>query len=228
MKKQSRWWDLLGWVALILFVAIYAVELLPHHGRPVTLAWIEDHFGKAGLIALNILMCGAFLLLLPYRKPTKHVWKTRGAFLAFLIALMTEMFGFPLLIFMLAPFFEVSSIARNYIHAVGHWVASVGTAVSILGLILVAIGWRSIHQSDGLVTDGIYRFVRHPQYTGLMLFTLGWLVHWPSWFTLGLWPVLIIAYVWLARFEEKMAIEEFGDAYLTYAAKTKRFVPGLF
>jgi len=208
-----------------LFVVIYAVELKPHHGKPVTIAWIGEHFGRGGLIALNILIVGAFLALLPYRRPTKGTWKSKGAFLAFVIALMTEMFGWPLLIFLLSPLVEVPRIAPRYFDAIGHWPATAGTAVSFLGLALVAFGWHRIHRAEGLVTGGLYRVMRHPQYTGILLFTLGWIVHWPSLITLLLWPVLGAAYVWLARQEEKQARAEFGDEYTAYAARTKRFIP---
>ena len=77
------------------------------------------------------------------------------------------------------------------------------------------------------MTTGIYRYLRHPQYTGIFLFTLGWILHWPSVVTLLLWPILLIAYHWLARFEEKQTIAEHGDAYIQYASKTKRYIPRL-
>lgn len=226
-SKKSTIWDLIGWLALVAFVAIYCVELLPHHGRPVTIAWIESHFGKAGLILANLLIAGCFLLLLPYRRNTRHVWKSRGAFLAFMIALMTEMFGFPLLIFMAAPLIDVPIVARDYFDYLGHWPATLGTAISLVGLLLVGWGWRLIHRSQGMVSHSVYRLIRHPQYTGLMMFTLGWLIHWPSLFTLALWPILLLAYIWLARFEEKLAIDAFGDAYRDYMNHTKRFIPFL-
>jgi protein-S-isoprenylcysteine O-methyltransferase Ste14 len=218
---------LVGWLAIAAFVVIYGIELLPHHGRPATLRWIEDSFGRGGLIAVNILIVLAFLALLPYRRPTKGTWKSKGAFIAFVIALMTEMFGWPLLIFLVAPLVEIPSIAPSWFDAVGHWPARVGTAVSLLGLALIAVGWQQIHRAEGMVTTGLYRWMRHPQYTGIFLFTLGWILHWPSVLTLALWPILVVAYTWLARFEERQAAEEFGDAYETYCRRTKRFVPGL-
>lgn len=220
-------WTAVGWMGVALFVVVYGIELLPHHGRPVTLSWIESRFGRSGLILLNILIVAAFLALLPYRRPTRGVWRSRGTFVAFVIALMTEMFGWPLVLFLLAPLVEIPRIAPDYFAAVGHWPAAVGTLLSLSGLALVAIGWQRIHRARGLVTDGIYGRVRHPQYTGLMLFTLGWLLHWPSLITLALWPLLATAYVWLARREEQEAIAEFGDAYREYASRTRRFLPGL-
>jgi protein-S-isoprenylcysteine O-methyltransferase Ste14 len=217
---------ILGWLGIAIFVVIYAVELVPQHKTPVTIQWTRDHFGKGGLIALNIVIVLAFLALLPYRRPSKGVWKSRGTFVAFVIALMTEMFGWPLLLFLASPLVDVPRIAPRYYHALGHWLpAMIGTAVSFLGLALIAVGWHQIHRAEGLVTNGLYRFMRHPQYTGIFLFTLGWIIHWPSIVTIGLWPVLLAAYVWLARMEEKQALEEFGDAWVAYARQTKRFIP---
>lgn len=95
------------------------------------------------------------------------------------------------------------------------------------GLALIAFGWGQIHKAEGLVTTGIYRFIRHPQYTGIFMFTLGWILHWPSIITLVMWPVLVTAYIWLARREEKIVVEEFGDSYLEYARKTPRFLPAI-
>jgi protein-S-isoprenylcysteine O-methyltransferase Ste14 len=214
-----------GIAALFLFVLIYGIELLPHHGRPATVRWIEEAMGRTGLIVINIGIAVAFLALLPYRRETKREWRSRGVFVAFVIALMTEMFGWPLLLFLLSPLVEIPVIAPEYFQTLGHWPASVGTALSLLGLALVVAGWRQIHRAEGLVTSGVYRLMRHPQYTGLLLFTFGWILHWPSVLTLVLWPLLVAAYVWLAKREEAMAVEEFGAAYLDYAAKTKRFIP---
>jgi protein-S-isoprenylcysteine O-methyltransferase Ste14 len=225
--KRSNIWTIAGWLGIALFVVIYAVELAPHHGRPRTLAWIEAQFGTGGLILLNILIVAAFLALLPYRRSTKGTWKSKGTFLAFVIALMTEMFGWPLLIFLLSPLVEIPRIAPAWFDAVGHWPARVGTAISFFGLALVALGWHQIHRAEGLVTTGLYRYMRHPQYTGILLFTLGWILHWPSVITLLLWPILAAAYFWLARHEERLAFEEFGGAYEAYSARTKRFIPYL-
>lgn len=225
MSIRSGRWTVLGWIAIVLFVAIYGIELLPHHGAPVTVRWIRENLGQTGLIVLNILIVLAFLALLPYRRPTKSLWRSRGTFVAFVIALMTEMFGWPLLIFLIAPLVDIPVIAPSIRQAIGHWPASVGTGLSILGIVLIAIGWQKIHRAQGMVTTGPYRYMRHPQYTGILLFTLGWILHWPSLVTLVLWPVLVGAYVWLAKAEERQAEQEFGTAYLEYAARTKRFVP---
>jgi len=225
LSRSARGWSILGWVAVAFFVVIYGVELFPHHGPPVTVLWIRSTFGQSGLIILNILIVLAFLALLPFRRRTKSIWKSHGTFAAFTIALMTEMFGWPLVIFVLSPLFDVPLLAPKFFQSVGHWPATFGTSISLLGIALIAFGWTQIHRATGLVTTKLYRYIRHPQYTGVLLFTLGWILHWPTVVTLILWPILAGAYVWLAKQEEKQAMEEFGSAYLDYAATTKRFIP---
>jgi len=224
-SKKSKSLAVLGWGAIILFVLIYGIELLPHHGPPITIRWIHTTFGRTGLIVLNILIVLAFLALLPYRRQTKHVWKSQGTFIAFTIALMTEMFGWPLLIFIFSPVVNIPLLAHQYFKIIGRWPTTVGSAISILGIALIAVGWAKIHKAHGIVTTGIYRYMRHPQYTGIFLFTFGWILHYPSLITLTLWPILIMAYIWLARQEERQAIEEFGENYIRYAKRTKRFIP---
>jgi protein-S-isoprenylcysteine O-methyltransferase Ste14 len=216
-----------GFLALAIFVAIYGVELFSHHGPPATVRWIQAHLGQGGLIGLNILIVIAFLVFLPYRRSTEGTWRSQGAFIAFVIALMTEMFGWPLLIFLLSPVIEIPSL-REWAHrTLGHAGPIIGTWLSMIGLLLIVLGWRQIHKAEHLVTTGIYRFMRHPQYTGIFLFTLGWILHWPSVITLVLWPILMAAYVWLARREEREIAEKFGEEYSRYARRTPRFFPRL-
>jgi protein-S-isoprenylcysteine O-methyltransferase Ste14 len=227
MRTTGRLWTALGWLGIALFVAIYAAEFLPRDGPPVTIRWLRENLGTGGLIAVNIAMVLAFLALLPFRRPTKSTWKSHGAFVAFVIALMTEMFGWPLVIFLLSPLVDVPSIARPVHQHFGHTLAYAGTFVSMAGIALIAGGWIQIHRASHLVTTGLYRFIRHPQYLGIFLFTFGWILHWPSVITLILWPILIGAYAWLARHEEKQALGEFGELYRQYMDHTKRFIPGV-
>jgi protein-S-isoprenylcysteine O-methyltransferase Ste14 len=190
-------------------------------------AWLRARIGDPGLVAVNILAGLAFLLLLPYRRDTERLWRSKGAFTAFLIALMTEMFGWPLLLWLVAPLVELPSLGHLTHDAFAHAAPIAGTWLSLLGLVLVVLGWRRIHAATGLVTDGIYARMRHPQYTGLLLFTLGWLLHWPTILTLLLWPLLALAYVRLAKREERVLRERFGDAYARYASRAPRFLPRL-
>jgi protein-S-isoprenylcysteine O-methyltransferase Ste14 len=104
----------------------------------------------------------------------------------------------------------------------------VGYAFVFLGLSLIVRGWKQIYaarKTDRLVTEGIYRYIRHPQYTGIYFAIFGQLIHWPTIPTLILFPAIVAAYYGLARKEEKAMITKFGDEYRTYMRDVPMFYP---
>jgi protein-S-isoprenylcysteine O-methyltransferase Ste14 len=92
-------------------------------------------------------------------------------------------------------------------------------------MILVIIGWHQIHRAKGLVTTGVYKYIRHPQYTGFFLVISGWLLHWETTLTLAMYPILMVMYYLQARWEDTELIKEFGDEYEAYRRKTPMFLP---
>ena len=82
------------------------------------------------------------------------------------------------------------------------------------------------HKEKRLATDGLYGVVRHPQYTGLFVGLFGeGVVHWPTVFSVGLFPLIVLAYVLLARSEERRMVTEFGEAYRGYQRRVPMFMP---
>ena len=79
-----------------------------------------------------------------------------------------------------------------------------------------------------LVTTGIYRYIRHPMYSSLLL--LAWGVFWkaPSWSGAALVAVATGCLLATARAEERENLRFFGPAYAAYMQRTKRFIPFLF
>jgi protein-S-isoprenylcysteine O-methyltransferase Ste14 len=215
-----------GFGAVFLFVIIYGFELLPPFGSSVVYGYILKHFGSWVLLVLNVVIALAFLLLLPYRKANAANWRSHGVFVAFIVALMTEMLGWPLLIFLVSPLVKIPILVDTpFFRRLGELPGAYGTAASLAGLLLIVLGWVKIHQATGLVTTGLYRYVRHPQYMGIVLFTLGWLIHWPTVMTLVFWPILTSAYVLLGLSEERQMVSKFGKAYVDYAKNSRRFIP---
>ncbi len=80
---------------------------------------------------------------------------------------------------------------------------------------------------ERLVTSGPYRFVRNPMYAGHLVFTLGLAIAFRSWIAGGL---LVASVVWFdrrVRRDEARLAGLFGPVYADYAARVKRWVPGV-
>jgi len=80
-----------------------------------------------------------------------------------------------------------------------------------------------------LITQGIYRRVRHPMYAALLLYGVAHALVIPNWVA---GPSNLVAFAVLfalrVRAEERMMLEQFGDEYTAYMARTNRLVPGVW
>ena len=79
-----------------------------------------------------------------------------------------------------------------------------------------------------MITTGAYRYIRHPLYTSLFLFSLGAFLKAPSSLGAGLLFTTVLGVFLAARIEEGHNLERFGDAYQEYMEGTKRFIPYIF
>lgn len=77
-----------------------------------------------------------------------------------------------------------------------------------------------------LITTGPYRLVRHPMYTGSLIFILGWFLLWGGIYTISLFPLFIIPLYGQARIEEKYILEkEFAEEYEKYQQEVGMIFP---
>lgn len=195
-----------------------------------------DEYGNWSLFVLWALLFGTFILFTPFWRKAQR--RPASAYLAFVVALAFEMFGIPLSIFFVTWLTGIQYSGGHlgghtlypYIGLTGMWV---GLALNLLGFLLVIDGWQRVcrnywskEEGEGrLVTDGVYRYIRHPQYTGLLLITLGLLVHWATIPTLIMWPILVVLYYRLARREEQEMEMKFGAQFTEYKSRVPMFIP---
>jgi len=206
-------------------------------GRLIEVFRIDYHNGW--LVGFYLLLVGGFVYGL-LRPRTTAQWRSLGLAQAFVVALYAEMYGLPLTLYGLAWLTGRADWTQDHFH--GHawaylfnWgetgaivLTVIGNLLIVMGAALAVLGWRQVHSARGqLVQTGLYRHIRHPQYTGFFLFLLGSLVNWPTLPTLLMLPALLWTYGRLAGLEERDVQREFGADYEAYRKRTGRFIPRL-
>jgi len=207
-----------------------------------------DNAPAYGLWPLVIINAAVFIIFaFSFTKPrTARDWRSFGAFSAFLVALFTEMYGFPLTIYLLSGWLASRYPGVDLLgHNSGHlWETLLGTkgdphvsplhilsyVVIFGGFGLLSAAWKVLYaaqRTHTVAVSGPYARIRHPQYVGFVLIMVGFLLQWPTLITLIMFPILITMYTRLARREERESLADFGDEYARYAAVTPAFIPSM-
>jgi protein-S-isoprenylcysteine O-methyltransferase Ste14 len=178
----------------------------------------------------TVLRISGYLIPLIQQLPSFGIYYA-GFMTVPLIIFLILLFAFPASFMNLLPsFLRLDNLASPGV--------GVTYFVIVMGFVffLYATIYLRLHKRDGLVMTGPYRYVRHPQYVGLLLFTLG-LTAWSYWllsitrgigwltreWTISLWYAELCAYIVLAAIEESYLSKVFYGDYNVY----KRRVPFL-
>lgn len=197
---------------------------------------LESHFYNWFGVIFFIALYSVVLLFLPFYK--KMDKKPVGTYIAFLVAFAIEMHGIPFSMYVISWIIgknlpEGILWGHTLFDSIGFWGMYVNYMCAIVALFLIINGWYNIYKkywsketgTGSLVRSGVYKYIRHPQYTGLLLLSFGMIVEWATLPMLILYPVMIGMYVRLAKKEEKDMLSEFGEEYNEYMKSTKRFLP---
>jgi len=108
------------------------------------------------------------------------------------------------------------------------WIGGICMLIGIVVFLAAAIQiYTAKLRRCGLVTTGLYRYSRHPQYVGLALLGLGALLLWPRFLVLIAYVLMLFLYRSLAALEERRCVAGFGERYREYEIHTERFLPVL-
>ena len=202
-------------------------------------------YGLWSLVVINSLVFIIFAFSFA-RPQSRRDWRSFGAFSAFLVALFTEMYGFPLTIYLLSGWLTSRFPGVDFLsHDAGHllemlfgWKANphfgpfhiLSNVFIVAGFWLLAHAWKVLYQAQRahrLATTGAYARVRHPQYIGFVLIMTGFLLQWPTLVTVAMFPILVFMYAHLAKREEADMLAQFGEQYRRYMQSVPAFVPKL-
>ncbi len=200
-------------------------------------------YGMWSLVIVNSLVFIIFAFSFAKPKSARD-WRSFGAFSAFLVALFTEMYGFPLTIYLLSGWLTSQFPSVNWLaHDSGHlpemlfgWQGNphfgpfhlLSTAFIVAGFWLLSAAWKVLfaaQRARSLAQSGPYAHIRHPQYVGFVLIMVGFLFQWPTIVTLVMFPILVFMYAHLAKAEERESLATFGEAYRDYMKAVPAFIP---
>ena len=118
-----------------------------------------------------------------------------------------------------------------------HWLRIISLIISIIGLLLVIIAILQLNKNlspfptpkthSVLLQNGLYKVVRHPIYSGLILMSFGYGVYQDSVYKILIATFLFILFHFKTQYEEQQLQNKFPE-YQSYKSKTKKFFPYLF
>lgn len=129
----------------------------------------------------------------------------------------------------LAGLDPIELLDRSGLQSVGAGVAVIGIVATALAQLQMGVSWRiGVDPSErtGLVTDGVFAWVRNPIFTAMLIAAAGFTLLVGNWVAIAGFVALVVALeVQVRLVEEPYLLTAHGAAYRTYAGRSGRFVP---
>lgn len=198
-----------------ILTPVFVLALMVLYQNYSSAAWLY--------LSLHGSYCICWLLKhLAFRDPK---WETRvtfgGAIFTFII----------LTLYWLAPFLLISGLFYTEPRVLSNWLMAACVALVVIGTtLMIASDCQKryvLKYKSGLITEGLFYVIRHPNYLGEMMVYSGFAL------TVGLiWPWLVLAYLWITLFLVNMYMIEASlsryPEWLDYKERTGMILPRLF
>ncbi len=197
---------------------------------------LQDHYHQWGAVIFFTIIYALALLFIPFYKKMDR--KPATAYMAFVLAFAIEMHGIPMSMYLISWIIgknlpEGVLWGHTLFHQIGYTGMYLNIMLSTIALFIIGNGWYNIYHKywsarkgkGRVVKTGVYKYIRHPQYTGFMLLTMGMIIQWATLPMIIMWPFIARMYYCLAKKEERDMITEFGEEYIMYKKRTKMFIP---
>ncbi len=112
-----------------------------------------------------------------------------------------------------------------------------GLVIGIFGVLILILSILQLNKNlspfptpkanSQLIQNGLYKYERHPIYTGVLLIFTGYALYSASLYKMAITILLLIVFIIKSTYEEKKLMERFSN-YKTYKKQTGRFFPKLF
>lgn len=142
------------------------------------------------------------------------------AFIIWILALFISVTDF--------VFIQEFSTPNILINSIGLFLFILGVGIRLLCRKKLASSFTymlKVTDDQELITDGIYKYIRHPAYSGDLLAQLGLTIFFSSFYGFVLMLMLIFPFLYRIKIEEEMLIERFGDSYIKYQMDTRKLIP---
>jgi protein-S-isoprenylcysteine O-methyltransferase Ste14 len=113
-----------------------------------------------------------------------------------------------------------------------------GIALFVAGFLVMSLAEKTLgkmfsiqvvlQQDHTLVQNGIYRFIRHPRYLGILVYQTGVAFVFDSGIALALTGALMVLLLWRIRDEEKLLSDQFNSAWDDYRKRSWRLLPFIY
>ncbi len=152
-------------------------------------------------------------------------WKWIVAIILFAIIINS---GVRLFSISFSPIFSQLFFPSYTVEFIGSFFAVVGVIGAVWARTTLGRNWSgyvTYKKDHELVTNGPYRWVRHPIYSSLLLMLIGTFIYDPTLVVIIIFPVYFGIFFWRIRKEEEIMINLFGNKYRNYMKRTKRLIP---